>query len=814
MFLIKRRTIVRTRNLKLKEILQAQDPPILRLATGFVAGVIAVQQWSALPGAGVLLGLIPLLVVAVRWRWTVFAAFVFGLLWASGYAAWHLRDPLPAATERRQALVEGTVLTIPQRMERGVRFDFGIDTVVEPIGLKLPEKVRLSWYDGAAAPKAGERWRLRVSLRRPRGMLNPGGFDYEQWLFAQNIRALGYVRGKTDHRKIGDAPALSVRAWRQAVYDRLAETLAGSPAAGLIEALTLGVDDDITPAQWEVLRRTGTAHLIAISGSHIGLIAGFAFFLARGLCTRLGVLRWPPPRLAAFVACVTALLYSALADFAIPTQRAMIMIGVTMGAVAFQRNLHLPHVLALAVLAVVLHDPLAVLAPGFWLSFGAVALIAFAVAGRVEKATGERAPVISEGKAPLELARALPRFLRFFWRFFRALLKINWATALGLAPFLLLFFRQVSLVSPLANLLAVPVLGTLLIPVCLSGALLLPVVPAAGAGLLHLAEFVLAWTWPVLEWLSARPLAQWTHAEPPFWTLPLALLGAVLVLAPRGIPARWLGLVLLLPAAAFAPERPVPGEFRLVLLDVGQGLASVVETRHRVLVFDTGTRLGPGFDMGGAVIEPYLRQRGLDRIDTLVVSHGDLDHIGGARPLLARFPVGLTYTSVPERLREFPTSACSAGQRWSWDGVSFEMLGPVGNSDKENDNSCVLRVRGRNGSALLTADIEQAAETRLVERYGGRLRSDVLIVPHHGSKTSSTNEFLKAVSPRHALIPAGYLNRFGFPHGAVLRRYAELGVAVLNTAEAGAIVVATGDDTKGLHLSSYRREYRRYWHEP
>jgi competence protein ComEC len=811
MFLIKRRAIVRTRNLKLKEILQAQGPPTLRLAAGFVAGAISVQQWPALPGAWVLLGLVLLLAAAIHWRWTVFAAFAFGLFWASGYAAWHLRDALPIATERQQALVEGTVLTIPRRMERGVRFDFGIDTVLEPMGLKLPAKVRLSWYDGAAAPKAGERWRLRVSLRRPRGMLNPGGFDYEQWLFAQGIRALGYVRGTADHRRIGDAPALSIRAWRQAVYGRLAETLAGSPTAGLIEALTLGVDDDITPAQWEVLRRTGTAHLIAISGSHIGLIAGFAFFLARGICTRLGVLRWPPPRVAALAAFAAALLYSALADFAIPTRRAMIMIGVAMGAVAFQRNLHLPHVLALAVLAVVLHDPLTVLAPGFWLSFGAVALIAFAVSGRVERTTGGRAPVRNDGEAPPDPAQALPRF---FWRFFRTLLKINGVTALGLAPLLLLFFRQVSLVSPLANLLAVPVLGTLLIPVCLSGALLLPVVPAAGAGLLHLAEFILSGTWPVLEWLSARPLAQWTHAEPPSWTLPFALLGAVLILAPRGIPARWLGLVLLLPAAAFAPERPAPGEFRLVLLDVGQGLASVVETRHRVLVFDTGARFGPGFDMGGAVIEPYLRQRGLGRIDTLVVSHGDLDHIGGARSLLARFPVGLAYTSVPERLREFPTSACSAGQRWTWDGVSFEMLGPVEKSAKENDNSCVLRVRGQSGSALLTADIEQAAEARLVERYGGRLRSDVLVVPHHGSKTSSTPAFLEAVSPRYALIPAGYLNRFGFPHRTVLRRYAELGAAVLNTAEAGAIIVAPGNGMEGLHLSSYRREYRRYWHEP
>jgi competence protein ComEC len=385
-------------------------------------------------------------------------------------------------------------------------------------------------------------------------------------------------------------------------------------------------------------------------------------------------------------------------------------------------------------------------------------------------------------------------------------------TALGLAPFLLLFFRQVSLVSPIANFLAVPVLGTLLIPVCLSGALLLPLVPAAGAGLLQLAEFILNRTWPVLEWLSALPLAQWNHAEPPFWTVPLAFLGTLLLLAPRGIPARWLGLVLLLPATLYHPERPTPGEFRLVLLDVGQGLASVVETRHRALVYDTGVRLSPSFDMGRAVVEPYLRARGIGTIDTLVVSHGDLDHIGGARSLLARFPVGRAYTSVPEQLAGFPAAPCAAGQRWNWDGVDFEMLGPLRNSEKENDNSCVLRVQGRSGSALLTADIERTAEGLLVENYRERLRSDVLVVPHHGSKTSSTGPFLEAVRPRLALIPAGYLNRFGFPHPAVMDRYTGIDALTLSTAERGAIVVETGKD--GMRTFTHRPEHRRYWHEP
>jgi competence protein ComEC len=756
-----------------------------RLASGFVAGVVVIQQLAELPGPFVGAALVVGLAACLWWRWFSVAAFGLGLLWAAGYAAMRLHEALPNGAERHQAVVEGTVLSIPDTMERGARFDFAIQAVLEPAATPLPARVRLNWYDAAAAPKAGEHWRLRVSLRPPHGLLNPGGFDYEQWLFAQGIRAVGYVRKSPDNQQLGDGAwdFLSRRVWRQAVYDRLSETLAGSSVAGLVKALTMGHEDDITPAQWDVLRKTGTAHLIAISGSHIGLIAGFVFLLTRWAVAWLGVLRWSPSFIAAVAGLVAAWLYSALADFTIPTQRAMIMVIVAMGGIMLQRNLDALHVLAMALLAVTLYDPLAVLSPGFWLSFGAVALIAYVLAGRTGKI----------GAAG-------------------SLLRINWATALGLAPVLLLFFRQVSLVSPLANVLAVPVLGTLLIPVCLLGALLLPVVPPLGAGLLHLAEVVLLQIWPLLVWLADLPLAQWTHPEPPFWSIPLALVGTLLLLAPRGIPARWLGLVLLLPAATWQPE-PLPlGIFRLTLLDVGQGLASVVETQGRTLIFDTGARLGPSFDMGGAVVEPFLRQRGLGRIDALVVSHGDNDHSGGAKTLLQHFPVGVLYAGAPAGLAEFPATLCGAGQRWTWDGVDFEMLGPLRASEKGNDNSCVLRVRAGGRQALLTGDIERPAEGLLVESYGEGLRSDVLVVPHHGSKTSSTREFLAAVNPGLALIPAGYLNRFGFPHRDVLNRYGAIGSKVLNTASAGAITVVMGQRAP-FPVGEYRREQRRYWHD-
>jgi competence protein ComEC len=762
---------------------RARGPSVLPLAIGFVGGVSVVQQLPDLPGGWVYFVLIFALGLLAYYKLRLPATFVFGVVWALAFAEVRLGQSLPSATERQAAVVEGVIRTIPQSMDQGFRFHFDIERTVEPADLTLPSRVRLSWYDLRISPKAGERWRLSIKLKPPHGMLNPGGLDYERWLFAQGIRAVGYVTKSLDNRRLDATDSrylFEVR--RQALYDRLSATLNGEPLAGIVKALIMGADDDITPGQWDVLRRTGTTHLVAISGSHIGLVAGFVFFIVRRIWSGLGALRWSPPSVAAVSAFIAALFYSALADFAIPTQRAMIMIGIVMGAVIGQRHLNGFHVLATALFAVVLYDPLAVLSPGFWLSFTAVALIFLAVSYRRGKLAG--------------------------WR---AMLRVNWATSLGLAPLLMLFFQQVSVISPIANLFAVPVVGFLLIPICLTGAILLPVLPTAGEALLILASRLLDWTWPILRWMADLPAAQWTHAEPPLWTIPLALLGFVLLLSPKGIPARWLGLVLALPAVTFQPNRPPPSGFYLTLLDVGQGLGAAVETRDHLLIFDTGARFGNQFDIGSAVIEPYLRHRGIQRIDTLVVSHGDNDHIGGARALLERFAVGRTYTSAPEKLSNFPTENCKAGQSWEWDGVRFDMLAPIEKSERENDNSCVLRVSTPGGSALLTGDIERSAERLLINRYGQDLASDILVVPHHGSNTSSSSAFLDAVKPRYALIPAGFLNRYGFPHRAVLGRYRARSIPVLNTAETGALTVLVGNRQSDLKLEVYRAESGRYW---
>ncbi len=760
---------------------------------GFLAGTAVVQHLPYLPPPSLLftgwiiMGLTGFLLLRPRQR-ALPAGYRFmlwlavGALWAMSFAGIRLNQGLPTDDKRHEALVQGEITSIPEAMDRGQRFEYRIDQILSSLPLK-PGYIRLSWYDPSQVLKAGDHWQFRVKLKTPHGSLNPGSMDYEGWLFATGIRATGYVTESGENQRLdaGEGYFPSIAAWRQTLYDRLQAALVDRPHAGIIEALVMGIESNISQAQWDTLRLTGTTHLIAISGSHIGLMAGLGFFLARWVAAFLGLSIVSPRQLAAVSGIVLATGYAALADFAIPTRRALVMIGIVMGAVLLKRNLSSPHVLALAGLAVTLHDPMAVLSPGFWLSFAAVGLILYGMTGRL---------VVRQGM--------------------RGLLRVNGLTALGLAPLLLLFFQQVALISPLANAVAIPVLGIVLVPVCLTGALLLFLQPTWGVAVLQATEYVLSQFWKILDGLASLPLAQWNH---PAATLPdmiLALAGVVLWLAPRGVPGRWLGWVLCLPLIINRPPLIPTGHFRLSLLDVGQGLSAVVETRHHVLVFDTGARFSAAFDMGRAVVEPYLRYRGWEGVDVLMVSHGDNDHIGGARSLLHRMPVAAVYSSVPEQLPGPSTRFCQAGQVWNWDGIRLAVLAPLTKLERENDNSCVLQISGTTRSALLTGDIEARGEQALLHQYGAALASEVLVVPHHGSNTSSTAAFLDTVKPACALVPDGRLNRYGFPHPAVVARYRDRGIAWYETADAGALTIES-DSPHRCAVSRYRHDHRRYW---
>jgi len=746
-------------------------------ALSFLSGLLVVQQFSALPGSQWLI------VVTVSagimawlryWRWLF---FVTGVLWAIVFAMVRLSDRLPESLEGINIPVKGLIVDLPEQDERQTRFDF----IVTESAQKLPSKLRLSWYYPDQAIKAGQYWSFTIKLKRPHGSLNPGGFDYERWLFTQGIGAAGYVRPDSKPVLLGrDSAWTNIFVWRQRITDRLSFLLSESPSLGLIKALTIGDGNGITQQQWDVFRKTGTTHLVVISGSHVGLIAGLAYFLVLKVWAWTGLLRWSPQRVAAVAAMLVAVFYAGLAGFSVPAQRAVIMLVVVMLAIILQRNTRPFNTLAVALFAVLAFDPLAVLAVGFWLSFLAVSLIIYVVAGRLSKSG-----YMLEG------------------------IKINWATSVGLSPLLLFFFQQVSLISPLANFIAVPVISLLAVPLSLLAVVLMFGFPLLASKLFMVVDTALQGLWWLLVRLAELPLATISHAQPSVWALVFALPGVLLLLAPRGMPARWLSLIMFLPLVFTPANKPKAGSINMTLLDVGQGLSVVVQTENHWLVYDTGAKFSAESDMGRSVVLPFLRRQGADKIDRLVISHGDNDHIGGALSLMHGMPTEQVLTSVPQQLSDYSPLMCEAGQSWSWDNVTFTLLSPQHPFVSDNDNSCVLKIESEQGAVLLTSDIEMAAESWLVETYGNHLKAKVLISPHHGSKTSSTYEFLQAVQPVYVLIPAGYRNQFGHPHQEVLDRYQQIKAQWLNTADSGAISLGVKD---GLwQVQSLRDIESKYW---
>lgn len=744
-----------------------------------VLGDVWVQHWSQLPPPWMLL-LAALVACGLAWRgvWWL-AAFLFGMIWACGFADWRMQLRLPQNLQGQDVVVQGYLSNIPRQHDDHSSFDF----VVTQAPLGVPNKLHLNWYRPKAQLAAGDGWQFSVRLKQPHGRLNPGGFDYEAWLFANGIAATGYVRDNQPLLPIdpGFYPQRTLATWRQALVSRIDELLPASEMRGVVKALTIGAQDDISRQQWQVFRITGVVHLIVISGSHISLIAGWVFVLTRIVWARCGVHRYSPHHLAAVVAWLFALIYALLAGFTIPAQRAVVMLSVALAALVSQRNVVPQQILLLALAAVVLFDPLAVLAVGFWLSFAAVGLLLYVSVGRI----------VRPG----------------LWR---EAIQAQWVTALGLAPLLILFFQQVSLIAPLANWLAVPLIGLLMVPASLLALLLSFIVWPLAELMFQAIELLLqGWYW-LMQLMAAWPLATLALPQPSWWAMLIACGGVLLLLAPKGLPNRHLGCFMLLPMLWPLPNQPQIGEVRFTLLDVGQGLASVVQTANHVLVFDTGARYSEQSDMGESVLVPYLHQQSRRSVDRLIVSHGDNDHSGGAEALLHQLPVAAIFSSVGEFAERERGAYCRSGQVWRWDEVEFRMLAPGEQSlDSENDNSCVLQISTARLSLLLTGDIEQSAESWLKETYGDQLHSNVMIAPHHGSKTSSSSGFLQQVKAELILIPAGHLNRFGFPHQQVLARYRQQGVEHYTTGESGAITLETDADT--WRLQRERLMHRRYW---
>jgi competence protein ComEC len=785
------------------------------LVLSFLAGIVLLQQFTELPQTYWLIASGVLSLLCTWKRYWLAVVFILGFLWATSYASYRLAERLPKNLEGRELSVTGYVLDLPEQDPRRIAFNFQ----PVPDQQHLPSKIRLSWYQPTQTIKAGQHWRFTVKLKRPHGLFNPAGFDYESWLFSQNIGATGYIRSKITPQLLGTASGFdTISVWRQAIADRLALLVPDKESLALIKALSIGDGGDISDAQWRVFRNTGTTHLFVISGSHISLVAGFVFFISRTLWARTGILAIAPHTVAAISALIMAVFYSALAGFSVPTQRAMIMVVVVMLGIILQHYSKVTDSLAWALLLVLLLDPFAVLSPGFWLSFIAVVIILFCNSKRLVS-TVDWIKIKSETEGLPVLSRKIVEW-RYQWKakkplYLFAFIYIHPIMALELSPLTVLFFQQLPIINPSrANFIAIPVVEILIIPLILLALPLMFIYPLLATKLLTVVAQILSGLyWILAEWANSSANIFINLPAPNYWVLLLAILGAFLLFTPKGTPARWLGIVLCLPLFFPVTEKVKESEFILTLLDVGQGLSTVVQTSKHILVFDTGAKSSADFDMGKAALLPFLHSIHASRIDRLIISHGDNDHIGGTQSLIDEIKINSIYTSVPEMLPNNTPIRCSSGQQWQWDNVQFTLLSPMKKNQfaSKNNNSCVLKIASNQGSVLLTGDIEAEAENGLLDNAADYLKSDILIAPHHGSKTSSTSAFLKQIHPQWVLIPAGYKNRFHFPHAEVLKRYQQQGIKWFMTGTAGAIKAKLSNAK--LELFCYRCEQAKYWHD-
>ena len=747
----------------------------------------------------------------------VFGA-VIGVGWAGLFAHVRLSDELPAALEGRDLQVIGVVDSLPDAAVGGVRFRLRVDSACLPDGEKvsIPHLLSVGWYaDDAQSPptvRPGQRWEFTLRLRLPHGNANPDGFDYEAWLLTEGVHATGYVRPGAQTMRDEFVPSIAayIERTRYALRARLQQALPDAEYAGVIIALVIGDQRGVSQSDWDIFNRTGIGHLVSISGLHITMIAALFAGLARWLWrhsffTRANLpLLLPAQKVAAAAGLCAALVYVALAGFGIPAQRTLLMLAVVSIALWLGRIAAVSHVLCLSITVVLLCDPWAVLWPGFWLSFVAIACILYASVGRATTGISEW-PGIDAGHWPAT------RFRSRLAQSLAAATRTQYAVTLGLVPLTMALFGQVSLIGPLANAIAIPLVSFVITPLSLAGSI---APEPLSVWCLQSAHALVSWLAQCLQWLSETSFAVWQAPHPNAISVALAMAGTLWLLAPRGWPLRWTGVLAWLPMLMARPATPTQG-FWLTAFDIGQGNALLIETAHHRLLYDTGPAYSIESDGATRVLLPYLRARGISQLDGLIITHSDNDHSGGAASLIQGMTINWSRSSLPDDhglRRQMPShSACRAGQSWNWDGVQFDMLHPdahYANADHPNARSCTLRIRYRQHAVLLTGDIEAPQERALVARAADQLPASVLLAPHHGSGTSSTPEFLSAVSPQLALFQVGYRNRYHHPKADVLDRYLTQGITALRSDRDGAVQVIIGDD---LTFTAYRCEHRRYW---
>lgn len=722
--------------------------------------------------------------------------FITGFSWGLYRAHQLLAANLPIALEREDIWVEGRIISLVNTNSRRVRFVLQVGNAATTSSFskpytQFPKKAQISWYRPPAWVRAlgtGDFLQLHVRLKRPRGFANPGGFDYQLWQLRRGIGAVGYVRKHADNQLDKARRRLSVRGHLSRWLSR--QSLA---QGNLMQALLLGDRTNIKPEEWALLQQTGTNHLIAISGLHIGMVAGFAYFL--GLWIGRVLTTFTPIRAQSagfFVAALCAISYAALAGFSLPTERALVMLLLMQWCFWRGRPCSGANIYYSTVLLIVALDPVAIFDAGFWLSFGAVGALIMAGGGRL-------------------------RVKKTLWQRFG---HAQWVVFIGLFIPLVLIYQQVSIVAPLANFIAIPLVSLCVLPALLLAAVFSFIGAPLSDLFLWFADFGLTGLWWWLNILSnaeaqlSIPITfDWAMAPSSKF---LALLAALGLLLPRGLGLRPLALAGLVVVLLLPPQKSPP--LAMTILDVGQGLAVVIRAGPYTLVYDTGPFYSEHFNAGGGIVAPFLRQHGIHKIDVLIVSHAHTDHSGGASGLLKQVDVKQLYLGEPLARMQWPAHVamadCTEGAQWQWQSVKFILLP----TPKEfwvdgNNSSCVLWVEYQGHQLLLTGDIERDMETYLLDSTLLKGQAiEVLVAPHHGSKTSSSKDFIQALNPAHVVFSTGYKNRHGHPHKQVVKRYQKQGSVLYNTAHMGALEFAW-DDNNIMSIVSERIDSKRFWYE-
>ena len=785
-----------------------------------LSGAYALVLFSTLPPTALVVAMLLIAAVATAQQHSrPVAVALLGFVWMWYAASAQLADKLHPGEQGKSITVAAKIIDFPQVNATSIRMlvapvsTGGLADRIRPVGTPvsadgmphrirlvgtpvsadgLPDRIRLTWFRPLQQPALGEVWQLRVRLKRPRGFANPAGFDFEGWLHRQGIGATGYVVEHASNARLHETRQRSRASVRRRIVERIDALLPVGDARAVLKAVTVGARGEISDRQWQLYARTGTSHLMAISGLHIGLAAAgvflFVWVLIAPFCRRCNV-----RDIALTAAVMAAFCYAELSGFAVPAKRAFLMALLIALAIALRRRITSGHVLGSVCLFVAGADPLSLYAPGFMLSFCAVAILIWA----------------AQSFEPIESNSRFWHLSRIRARV-QQLARIQIVLLFGLLPLTLAIFGRVAWLAPLVNMAVLPLFNLVIVPAGLLGLLLDGHASYAGDLLLTLSftgiRIVLGFLRVIGEW----PISNFEPSLNGNIVFLIAGATAVRAIAPAGWPGRQLALVAIVATLSYRPPLPRPGCLDFQILDVGQGLAVVLRTASRTLVYDTGPSFRSGSSTAKLVIAPFLKARGIHVIDTLILSHADLDHAGGANWLKNAVDVKRILSGEPAESGGQP---CHLGQDWLWDGVRFRILHPAQRGQWEGNNaSCVLTVQVGEHKLLISGDIEAPAERRMV---AGRVLHPVnlVVVPHHGSRTSSSAEFVRSLRPEIAIVAAGHQNRWGFPKPDVVARWESAGARVLTTAQAGGIggQYCAGSEAGALTLD--RRQSRRYWHD-